>query len=79
LVSEEISMTQLKIMTTTSVATTTRYELTADDLEKIVAQWLVDRKGIELDAGTEFDWDASSEGLVRGLTITTRSVKEETK
>lgn len=72
-------MTQLKIMTTTSTSTVTRYELTADDVERVVAQWLVDHKGIELDAGTEFDWDASSEGLVRGLMITTRSVKEETK
>ncbi len=72
-------MTQLKIMTTTSTSTVTRYELTADDVERVVAQWLVDHKGIELDAGTEFDWDASSEGLVRGLMITTRSVKEETR
>lgn len=68
----------MTIMTTTTVTTVRRLEIPASTVEDIVKAWLAKDKGIPLGQVTEVDWDASSEGLVRGLTVTTREVTEET-
>lgn len=66
------------LMKTTTVTTRVRLEFTADLIEKIVTDWLKDQR-IDIGTSIEFDWDASSEGLVRGITVMGTTTTEKTE
>lgn len=56
-----------------TIVTTRRWEITTETIEAL----LVEKLGL-VGTKADFDWDCSSGGLVRGITVTTKTSSTKT-